>query len=111
MVESGGDGASAHALSDGYMRLRNQIGTILDGDLSDEFNAAFPEIQVPQLGPGSPSRTIALTPQARRSQALLAQLAGWLEGLIAERTLDQRLRYEAEERVKLERRKPPGFQA
>jgi hypothetical protein len=40
------DGASAPALTDAYMRLRTQLGDILDGDLSDEFNEAFPTIPV-----------------------------------------------------------------
>jgi hypothetical protein len=109
------DGAAAHALSESYMRLREQLANVLEGDLSDEFNAVFPEIEIPapvQVHPGAAARAaIAQTPAARRAQVLLTQLAGWLDGLIAEQTLDQRLKLEAAERVAQERRKPPGFGA
>jgi hypothetical protein len=105
------DGSAAPALTESYMRLREQILKMLDGgDLSAEFNESFPEIEI--VGsPGRHPRDVALaqmahTVDARRAQTLLAQLAGWLDGLIQAETYEQRMRIEAEEKAK---RQAPGF--
>ena len=107
------DGASAPALTESYIRLRDQIANLLQGDFADEFDAAFPvveEVRQPMDHPRAAARAAIIhEAAARRARTLLGQLAGWLDGLIAEATLEQRLRFEAEERVKAERRQPPGF--
>ena len=105
------DGASAPALTESYMRLREQVGNVLAGDLSDEFNATFPSIDLVQP-PTSPQPhataawRVTAEPAARRARALLGQLAGWIDGLIEEQTLERRIRMEAEELAKRQR---PGF--
>jgi hypothetical protein len=110
------DGSAAPALTGSYMRTRAEISSLLGGSgLEQEFANAFPEIEVVEGGHRHPRDAAAAgitdAPAARSAQVLLGQLAGWLDGLIAERTLDQRLRLEAEERVKQERRQSPGFRA
>jgi len=70
------------------MRLREQVGNVLAGDLSDEFNATFPSIDLVQP-PTSPQPhataawRVTAEPAARRARALLGQLAGWIDGLIS----------------------------
>ena len=40
---------------------------------------------------------------------MLAQLAGWVDGLIQERTLQARIAADAEARVRAEKKPPLGF--
>jgi hypothetical protein len=106
---------SAHAITDSYQRLRAQVGELVGGsDLEGEFTASFPEIDVARFEPRRGSliaEGAAALNAAQRARVLLGQLAGWLEGLIVERTLQQRIEAEAAERVKQERKQPPGFRA
>ena len=108
------DGNAAPALTSSYLRLREQALELVDDERRAELDATFPIIDTVEL-PSTPhprltSRLEATGgPAARTAQALLAQLAGWLDGYIAALTLEQRMRLEAEERVKQERRRPPGF--
>jgi len=112
------DGDGAPALTESYTRLRGLVRDYVEahGLNIDEFDPAFPEIDLVEFPEHQhprdfAARTMAHTPQAKRAQALLGQLAGWVSGLIDELTLDKRLRLEAEERVKQERRQPPGFRS
>ena len=45
------------------------------------------------------------------SEALISlrRLEGWIQGLIDEQTLEQRMRVDAEEKAKWEAKQPPGF--
>ena len=61
----------------------------------DEFDAAFPEIDVIEIPANEHPRNIGMramkyAPHAKRAQALLAQLAGWVSGLIEELEYEQR---------------------
>jgi hypothetical protein len=110
------DGDGAPALTESYARLRGLARDFVEApDLNiDEFDPAFPEMDVVEFAEHEhPRRLMArnttYAPQAKRAQALLGQLGGWVSGLIDEITLEQRLRFEAQERVKQERRQPPGF--
>lgn len=108
------DGAAAPALTEGYGRVRALVRGSLDGyrELIAEFEELFPEIDLAEVQshPVAVDRARrALAAEANRAKALLDQLGGWLQGAIDELTLDQKLQLEAEERVKQERRKPPGF--
>lgn len=95
------DGYSAPALTGSYARLRAEIARMLEGSgLEQEFANAFPEITVIKHARNTPRVATRDASAAREVRILLGQLGGWLEGLIAERTLEQRLRYEAEERMR-----------
>ena len=106
---------SVYALAKSYGRLRAQVAATVEGSsLEQEFEGAFPSAdqvgRLPQEPQMLRSGGITHSQVARDAQALLAQLAGWVEGLIAEQTLERRLELEATERVKQERRQSPGFQ-
>jgi hypothetical protein len=108
------DGSGAPALTESYMRLRSQVQQLIgESSLSGEFESTFPVIEIvdkPMDHPRAAARAVMVhEAAAQEAKGLLGQLAGWLDGLIAEQTLEQRLRFEAEARVKEERRKPPGF--
>jgi hypothetical protein len=111
------DAASAPALTESYQRLREQVEKTLSGsDLLAEFQASFPELPTVEGPTGSEhprevvSRARVAESAARKARALLGQLAGWVDGMIAERTLEKRLQAEAVERVKQEKQRP-GFRA
>jgi uncharacterized protein with von Willebrand factor type A (vWA) domain len=100
-VEATGDGAAA--LTESYARLRSRVRAVMEdstGDL-DEFDAAFPEIEVVAIADREHPREMAMrgmkyAPQAKRAQALLKQLAGWVTGLIQELEYEQRSRYDSD---------------
>jgi hypothetical protein len=108
------DGQAAPVLTSSYLRLREQALELADDERRAELEATFPIMDALEL-PASTHPRFAVTlqatggPAARTAQALLVQLAGWLDGYIAAMTLEQRMRLEAEERVKQERRRAPGF--
>lgn len=101
------EGSSAPALTQAYARLRVQVRNLIgesDPSLA-EFDGAFPEIEVVELQIlRDPADTMLHTmqhkPHATRAQVLLAQLAGWVSGLINDLTFEQRLRIDAEARAK-----------
>ena len=111
------EASSAHALTDSYARLR--AGALLlmeeNDDLKQEFLSTFPEMEVtPGPEQGMPLDKFVMRGAsdeiaAQRAAALLSQMAGWFEGIVAEQTLERRLELEAQERIKQERRIPPGF--
>lgn len=110
------DGNGAPALTESYSRLRGLTRDYVEayGLNIDEFDPAFPEVEVVEYPEHEHPRRLAArdrtyAPRAKQAQALLGQLGGWVSGLIEELTLEQRMRLEAEERVKQERRQPPGF--
>src|SRR4051794_22092337 len=78
-----GDGAAA--LTQGYMRLRGMVRNLV-GESSatlQEFDTAFPEIEVIEIDPYEHPRQMGMrpmqyAPHARRAKALLGQLAGWV---------------------------------
>lgn len=107
--------AAATALVRAYNSLRAELLMIFDGDdLADfraEIDRLFTEKEVPQ-----PSGLIAwahdqiIAEAAIDAQVGLGLLQGWIQGLIDEATLDRRLRFEAEARVREETR-GAGFRA
>jgi hypothetical protein len=103
-------------LTSSYLRLREQALDLVDDERRAELDATFPIIDAVEL-PDDPHPRLTSRlgatggPAARTAQGLLVQLAGWLDGYVAALTLEQRMRLEAEERVKQERRRQPGFTA
>lgn len=105
--------ADAPSLTSSYRRMRAQVEELVaGGELVAEFNEMFPEIPEFQ-GPAGPgprglidwhTEATAAGIEARR---LLEQLSGWIEGLIEEQTLAERIQVEAAERVKQEK----GFES
>ncbi len=72
----------------------------------------FPEIQEFEGGSGPGPRGLidwhtAATTAGTNAKRLLEQLSGWIEGLIEEQTLSERIEAEAAERVKQEK----GFES
>jgi hypothetical protein len=100
-VEATGDGAAA--LTESYVRLRGRVRAVMEdssGELA-EFDAAFPEIETVAIEDREHPRNMAMramkyAPQAKRAQALLGQLAGWVTGLVQELEYEQRSRYESD---------------
>lgn len=101
------DGHAAPALTESYTRLRGMVRDLVaasDPSLA-EFDAAFPEIQVVAIPTAQSPHSVVTQamrnhPHATKAQALLGQLAGWVSGVINELTFEQRLRMEAEARVR-----------
>ena len=91
------DGDGAAALTQGYARLRGMTRALV-GESSatlDEFDTAFPEIEVIQIPPYEHPRQIGMrtlkyAPHAKQARALLGELTGWVNGLIAEIEFEQR---------------------
>jgi len=100
-VEATGDGAAA--LTESYVRLRSRVRAAMEdssGDLA-EFDAAFPEIEIVDVKDQEHPREMAMrgmkyAPHAKRAQALLGQLAGWVSGLIQELEYEQRSRHDSD---------------
>jgi uncharacterized protein with von Willebrand factor type A (vWA) domain len=93
-VDADGDGAAA--LTQSYARLRASVRDVVIDSNADpgEFDAAFPEIDVVELPDRQHPRKMAMrkmeyAPHAKRAQALLGQLAGWVNGLIEEMKIRQ----------------------
>jgi hypothetical protein len=111
------DENSAHALTESYMRLRKEAVRIVEeNDLpEEEFLNTFPEIEIadvpdPTMHPRQVLKRAAMrTAQAQQASSLLKQMAGWFDGIVVEQTLQRRLELEAQERIKQERKQPPGF--
>jgi hypothetical protein len=105
------------ALVRSYTGLRAELLRILEpetlGDLHDEFERLFPEMDEPlpwhtlrgQQG------LVELAAAASEARINLQKLQGWIQGLIDELTLDQRMRMEAEEAAKLANKVRPGFRS
>jgi hypothetical protein len=109
--------ASAHALTHGYLNLRTQILDAVRGSsLEAEFILSFPEFtpadppDMRAAGNLGRQQHADIDAFGRRAKMLLGQLAGWLQGLIDEQTLEQRLKFEAEARIAHEQRRT-GFSA
>jgi hypothetical protein len=105
---------AAAALVEAYMGLRGEMQRVLGNlglsDLSAEFDRLFLPIgPPPEYSPAVPSLTgPRLLKAASAAQLNLRKLQGWIQGLINELTLEQRLRMEAEAAAGM--KKPPmGF--
>jgi hypothetical protein len=100
---------SVIALVRAYNSLRSEMLNALAGDdlaeLRQECERLFVELTEPPMIDWMREET------ANEALLNLRKLAGWIQGLIDEQTLETRLRMEAEERVKKERRPPTGFAA
>lgn len=84
-TEADGDGAAAFTQS--YMRLRGMVRDLVGSSSAtlDEFDRAFPAIEVVAIA----SEVHPRTPHARNARLLLGQLGGWVSGLIAEIEYEQ----------------------
>src|SRR5687768_10927406 len=87
------------ALARAYLGLRDEMLLVLSGALREEFERLFPEMEVPE--PHNPVFDVhvsgtRLTEAAMEAQLHLRRLEGWIQGLIDEMTLEQRLRMDAE---------------
>lgn len=109
---------SASTLVDGYNKLRASVQETAVGlRLEEEFTSHFaPLDSPPTYDPGLAGRLAVRSAQsaeeaAVRASAMLQQLAGWVDGLVAERTLDARIKAEAEARVAAETTNPIGFRS
>lgn len=85
--------------------------------LEEEFIATCPELDAVKAPPDHPRPSLHFVWEqeakvaAQRAAILLKALAGWIDGMIAEQTLEARIQAEAAERVRKERRPPTGFSA
>jgi hypothetical protein len=108
---------AAGALVRAYLSLRAEVILIMAAeelsDLRGEAMRLFPEIgePAPFTSAGQPQSHEVLETAATEALSRLRQLGGWIQGLINELTLDQRLRLEAEAKAKLEAHPGTGFQA
>jgi hypothetical protein len=93
--------------------MRAQVAELVGGaELEAEFNEMFPEIPEFQGSSGPGPRGLIdwhtkATTAGTNAKRLLEQLSGWIEGLIEEQTLAERIQAEAAERVKQEK----GFES
>jgi hypothetical protein len=107
---------SGKALARAYLSLRDEMLRILEDEslagLRAECERLFPVIEdPPPFHPGMLQSTAAeLSEAANEAQLGLRKLQGWIQGLIDELTLEQRLRFEAEARAAQGVRPPTGFQ-
>jgi hypothetical protein len=108
--------ASARALTESYGQLRIEVLGLVSGtDEEEEFDRIFPDIptaDVPNMrlaGNSGKQQHANLESEALRATALLAQLAGWVEGLIDEQLLERRIHAEAEAKARLEAKPRTGF--
>lgn len=105
--------ADAPSLTGGYNRLRGQVQELVaGGELEAEFNSMFPEVAEFQGGSGPGPRGLIdwhtkATTAGVGAKRLLEQLGGWVDGLIQEQTLSERIQAEAAERVKQQK----GFES
>lgn len=107
------DGIAAPGLTASYMRLRAEVVVLVaDSPLAEEFSRTFPDVDIIEVkaGPAAAQRlALSAAHSAQEAQGLLRQLAGWIEGLVAEQTLQERIRAEAVERVRLDTKPATGF--
>jgi hypothetical protein len=107
---------AGNALVKAYLSLRGEMLRILESDaLADlriEFSRLFPTIEyAPPYSPAfGPTTSARLAEVAHDAQISLRSLQGWIQGLIDELTLEQRLRLDAEARAALAAKPPTGFQ-
>jgi len=100
-------GASGIALVRAYTGLVAEMNSVLSAGtegLREEFARLFTPIEEP---PALNARWNAVA--ATEALVKLRQIGGWIQGLIDELTLEERLRLEAEARVKAENQPPTGF--
>jgi hypothetical protein len=106
---------AGEALAGAYLGLREEMQRLLEdaglANLRVEFDRLFPTVDTPpSYSPALPESTEAkLAAAATEALIGLAKLHGWIQGLIDEQTLDERMRMDAEEKAKLEGRPPTGF--
>jgi hypothetical protein len=106
---------AGEALAGAYIGLREEMQRVVEdaglANLRVEFDRLFPTVDAPpSYSPALPESTGAkLAVAANEAQLGLAKLHGWIQGLIDEQTLDERMRMDAEEKAKLEGRPPTGF--
>ena len=104
------------ALVKAYLNLRGEMLKILEpetlGQLREECARLFPHMEFPPpYSPTLPLDTSAkLADAAHQAQTNLRILQGWIQGLIDELTLEQKLRFEAEAKIAQASRPPTGFQ-
>jgi hypothetical protein len=105
------------ALVKAYNSLRGEITLIVAGEelasLREECSRLFPHMDYPNVSArmSAGERIANLDTAASEALLNLRKLGGWIQGLINERTLDQRLRLAAEEQAKLEAKPGMGFKA
>jgi len=95
------------ALVRAYTGLVAEMNLVLSEgteELREEFARIFTPIQEP-----APLNARMMAVQATEAFVKLRQIGGWIQGLIDELTLDERLRLEAEAKVKAENQPPTGF--
>ena len=102
------------ALYRAYQGLRTEMLVVLSGsevsDLRDEFERLFPDLEEPREVVATMHHTVTRAQEgAIEAQAGLRKMEGWIQGLIDEQTLEQRLRMDAEEKAKFESKRPTGF--
>jgi hypothetical protein len=106
---------SATALVRAYMRLREEIHVAVESDQTAELQMEFERLFPPLEEPGSFSPALAVESHTRLAAAAeegrihLSQLGGWIQGLIEERTLQERMRLDAEARAREAAKPKPGF--
>ena len=106
---------AGEALASAYLGLREEMQRVVEdaglANLRVEFDRLFPTVDAPpSYSPALPESTEAkLAAAANEAQLGLAKLHGWIQGLIDEQTLDERMRMDAEEKAKLEGRPRTGF--
>jgi hypothetical protein len=98
------------ALTRAYMGLRGELLLGLSGALREEFERLFEPLEIPrEFNPYAGDNPAVFTQHATEALLSLRRLEGWIQGLIDQATLEQRMRIEAEEKAKWEAKQPPGF--
>jgi hypothetical protein len=100
---------TAVALTRAYASLREEILLGLRGLMREEFERLFEPLAIPADYNPNASDPATWTQLAVKALLSLRTLEGWIQGLIDQATLEQRMRIEAEEKAKWEAKRPPGF--
>jgi hypothetical protein len=106
---------SGRAVVSSYLGLRSEVQHILQEqglqELREEVERLFPPIDEPEpYDPFLQTDTgTAILVAANEALLKLRMLAGWIQGLIDEQTLERRLQLEAEAKVRAEAKPPTGF--
>lgn len=107
--------SAASALVSAYNRLRTQAIAFVraaDDLPTTEFENLFrllPGVSVPEQLDQFAMQSAKLESEAKNASILLRQLGGWFDGVIAARTLDQRIAAEARAKAEIEARPATGF--
>jgi hypothetical protein len=105
---------AAGALARAYVGMRGELLAALQpnslSELRDEFERLFEPLEIPEPFNRFVGNAEQLAQVAVEAQLSLRRLEGWIQGLIDELTLDQKMRMEAEETAKLASKIKPGFQ-